>query len=177
MGNFRNVTFLSSRKIFEHTNDGGKGVTFLRNVRNHTPSDTASYLRRLESSNRLSLYVITHLVVFSSTLHLRHHAPRSLTLSLYVITHLVVFSYTLPLRHHGLRCVLFHSPSTSSRTSLSSLPLSLYPITHLVVFSSTLSLRHNAPRCVQFQIFELSTFSKCNRTQLIRINREGQPSG
>jgi hypothetical protein len=43
-----------------------KGMTFLRNVRNHKPSHTATYPRRLKSSNRLSLYVITLLVVFCS---------------------------------------------------------------------------------------------------------------
>jgi len=35
--------------------------------------------------------------------------------------------------------------------------------------SGTLSLRDYAPRCVLFQIFELSTFSKYNRTPPIRI--------
>ena len=65
--NFRKVTHLSSRKIFEHTTDEGKGIRLVREkIRNHKPSDTASYPRRFESSNRLSLYVTTHLVVFCS---------------------------------------------------------------------------------------------------------------
>ena len=45
------------------------------------------------------------------------------------------------------------------------------------VLKQTLPLRHYATRCVLFQIFELSTFSKYNRTPPIRTNRQGELSG
>jgi hypothetical protein len=70
--NFRNATHLSSRQISEHRTHEGKGITFGRSAGKHKPNDTASCPRRLESSNRLPLYVITPLVVLCSKFLILH---------------------------------------------------------------------------------------------------------